>query len=82
MAFGRPAGAATTDALFVVPFLIATLFNAAPALIVEPAREELIFIGGAHLLFVLRLIVARQAAAKQRAIDLERFKTLQRTSSS
>ena len=76
MAFGRPAGAVTIDALFVVPFLIATLFNAAPAIIVDPAREELIVIGGAHLLFVLRLIVARQAAGKQRAIDLARFQTL------
>ena len=38
MAFGRPAGAATTDALFVVPFLIATLFNAAPALILLDRR--------------------------------------------
>jgi hypothetical protein len=73
MAFGRPAGAVTSDALFVVPFLLAALCNVAPALIVEPARVELIFIGGAHALFVLRLLVARQAASRQRAIDLARF---------
>jgi len=76
MAFGRPAGAATTDALFLVPFLLAALFNVAPALVVEPTRPELIFIGGAHALFVLRLIVAREAARRQRAIDLERFQRL------
>ena len=35
MAFGRPAGAATIDALFTVPFLLAALFNIAPALIAE-----------------------------------------------
>ena len=79
MAFGRPAGAATADALFVVPFLLAALCNVAPALILEPARVELIFIGGAHALFVLRLLVARQAAAKQRVIDLARFQQLKRS---
>ncbi|HKB46516.1 MAG TPA: hypothetical protein VKC57_02395 [Ktedonobacterales bacterium] len=78
MAFGRPPGAATTDALFTVPFLLAALFNAAPALITDPARVELVFIGGAHALFVLRLLVARHASGQQRAIDLERFQQLKR----
>ena len=76
MAFGHPAGAAATDSLFTVPFLIAALFNAVPALILDPARVEVVFVGGAHALFVLRLLVARQAAGKQRAIDLERFKQI------
>jgi hypothetical protein len=76
MAFGRPAGAVTSDALFTVPFLIAAFINAAPALIADPARVELVFVGGAHALFVLRLISARQAAGRQRAIDLERFQKL------
>jgi len=76
MAFGRPAGAVITDALFTVPFLVAALFNLAPALILDPARVELIFVGGAHALFVLRLLVARHAAGKQRAIDLKRFEEL------
>jgi hypothetical protein len=76
MAFGRPAGVATTDALFVVPFLIAALFNIMPALLFEPARVELVFIGGGHALFVLRLVVARYAASKQREIDLARFAEL------
>jgi hypothetical protein len=79
MAFGRPAGAATVDALFTVPFLLASLCNVAPALIVDPARVELIFIGGAHALFVLRLVVARQAAGRQRAIDLARFQEMKGT---
>jgi len=79
MAFGRPAGAVAIDALFTVPFLLATLFNIAPALMLNPVRTELIFVGGAHALFVLRLFVARQAAARQRAIDLERFQQLKRT---
>jgi hypothetical protein len=77
MAFGRPAGAAAVDALFTVPFCLAALFNLAPALLLEPARVELIFIVGGHALFVLRLLVARRAAGKQRAIDLERFRQIQ-----
>jgi len=50
--------------------------NVAPASIVDPARVEVIFIGGAHALFVLRLFVARQAASRQRAIDLARFQEM------
>jgi hypothetical protein len=73
MAFGRPAGAVATDPLFTAPFLLAALFNLAPALTLDPARVELVFVGGAHALFVLRLVVARYAASRQRAVDLERF---------
>jgi prolipoprotein diacylglyceryltransferase len=76
MAFGRPKGAATTDALFSIPFFLAAVFNVAPALIVEPTTVELIFIGGAHALFVLRLLVARETARRQRAIDQARFEQL------
>ena len=77
MAFGRPKGAATTDALFSAIFFLAALFNLMPALLLEPQRVELVFVGGAHALFALRLLVARHAASTQRAIDLERFQTLQ-----
>jgi len=76
MAFGRPKGAATADPLFVVPFLLAGLFNIAPALLLHPIVEELTFVGGAHLLFALRIIVVRSAAGRQRAIDLARFQQL------
>jgi hypothetical protein len=74
--FGRPAGAVSPDALFIVPYLLAALFNIAPALVLSPTTAELVFIGGAHLLFALRLIVARHAASNQRATDLERFEQL------
>ncbi|MCU1383637.1 MAG: hypothetical protein JWL71_2334 [Acidobacteria bacterium] len=76
MAFGRPKGAASVDPLFTAIFFLAALFNVVPALVLEPQRVELIFVGGAHVLFVLRLLVARQVAARQRAIDLARFQQL------
>ena len=78
MAFGRPAGAAAIDPLFSAVFLIAATCNLAPALILDPARVELVFVGGAHALFALRLFAARHAAGKQRAIDLARFQQLKR----
>ena len=80
MAFGRPKGTVTVDALFSIPFAIAIACNIAPALIVGPTIEEIVFVGGAHALFALRLFVGRAAAGRQRAIDLERFAQLKRGS--
>jgi len=76
MGFGRPRGTVGADALFFTPFLLAALFNLVPALIVQPTPPELIFIGGAHALFVVRLVAARQGARKQRAVDLARFQEI------
>jgi hypothetical protein len=76
MTFGRPKGAASTDPLFIAIFLLAALFNMAPALLLAPTPVELTFVGGAHALFALRLLVARHAASTQRAIDLKRFEQL------
>jgi hypothetical protein len=47
-------------------------------LILEPTRAEQVFVGGAHALFVVRLLAARAGARSQRAIDLERFRELRR----
>ena len=76
MAFGRPKGAAVADGLFTMPFLLAALFNIMPALIAQPTPAEIVFVVGAHALFVLRIAVARAAAARQRVVDLERFRQL------
>ncbi len=75
-AFGRPAGAAAIDALFVVVFAMAALFNFVPVLVAQPTPQELVFIGGAHALFGVRLVFAKRTAYKQRAIDRERFREL------
>jgi len=73
MAFGRPAGAAAFDPLFTVVFGLAAVTNTVPALVAGPTREELIFVGGAHALFLVRVVFARATAKRQRAIDLARF---------
>ena len=75
-AFGRPPHAATADPLFAVVFTLAALLNLLPALLASPTIEELVFLGGAHALLGVRLVFARLTAAKQRAVDGERFRVL------
>jgi len=75
-AFGRPPGAIGIDPLFTVLFLVALVVNLEPLMVTQPTKEELAFVGGAHLLFVSRLIVARAAAARQRKVDAERFRQI------
>ena len=62
----RPPGAAPPRPTRCSPSssVLAAVFNLMPALILEPQRAELIFVGGAHALFALRLFVARQPAAQ------------------
>jgi len=76
MAFGAPMAGTGTDPLFVVPFALATVCNYIPVLLAEPVREELVALAALHLLFLLRLFVARRAAKGQRAADLDRFRLL------
>ena len=42
-------------------------------------RVELAVIGGVHVLFIARLVVARHAAGRQRAADLARFQQMKNT---
>jgi hypothetical protein len=76
MAFGRGARGATADPLFGALFLIAAFLNLLPALVANATRAELVTIGGAHLLFGVRVLIARRAAASQREQDLARFRAL------
>jgi hypothetical protein len=76
MAFGRPLKGTGTDPLFVAFFLIATFLNIVPALLAEPVQLEITVVGVAHLLFVVRVLIARRSAAKQRAADLKRFEDM------
>jgi hypothetical protein len=75
MAYGRafPGGG---DPLFTLVFIGAAILNFVPVLIAEPVPIEVAVIGFAHLLFILRLALARRQAGRQRALDLERFQKL------
>lgn len=76
MTFGRAAGGTTTDPLFVVYFALAAALNVSPVVLAAPVPIEVAVIGGAHLLFLARLALARRGAAKQRAADLARFEEM------
>ena len=76
MAFGRPPNGARADALFTTVFALAALFNFAPTMVVQPTMPEIVFVGGAHALFIVRLAFAKLTASKQRAVDQQRFQVL------
>jgi hypothetical protein len=76
--FGAPLAGTGSDPLFTYLFAIATLLNAIPIAGADPVRLELVVIGAAHGLFLARVIVARRAATRQRAVDLDRFRALKR----
>ncbi|MEQ1575935.1 MAG: hypothetical protein ABL993_17000, partial [Vicinamibacterales bacterium] len=64
------------DPLFSFVFACAAFLNVIPALLPEPGRLELGVIGVLHGAFVIRVVRARGAAARQRAVELESFKAL------
>ncbi len=66
-----------SDPLFSPYFFLATVLNFVPVLLAEPVRLEVSVVGAVHLIFVGRVIAARRASGRQRALDLERFRTAQ-----
>lgn len=73
MAFGRAFPSAALDPLFARFFWIATVFNFIPALVAGAVRIEWTWIGLAHVLFLVRVVIAERHAAHQRATDLDHF---------
>jgi hypothetical protein len=67
------------DPLFTMVFASATFINAIPALALQqprPTMTETGVIGVLHLAVVIRIVRARGAAARQRAVELESFKAI------
>jgi hypothetical protein len=73
MAFGRAFPGATVDPLFARFFWIATIFNFIPAVLAGAVLYEWLGIGLAHVLFIVRVVIAERHAAHQRATDLDHF---------
>lgn len=76
MAVGPSLPGGGVDPLFTVVFGAATVANMIPALLPQPVMLELTVVGVFHLAFILRLVRARGAAARQRAVELETFRAL------
>ena len=65
-----------SDPLFTVVFASAAVLNLIPALLPEPTPIELGVLLALHLAFLIRVVRARGAAARQRAVELETFRAL------
>jgi hypothetical protein len=76
MAFGPPLAKTGTDPLFAGLFGLATAFNFLQVVAAGAVTAELAVLGAFHLVFLVRVVVARRAAARQRAADLGRFEEL------
>ena len=66
------------DPLFSVVFASATFVNIIPVLALQPraTTTELAVIAALHLLLIVRIVRARGAAARQRAVELETFRAI------
>jgi hypothetical protein len=76
MAVGPALPGGGIDPLFTVIFAVATLLNMILALLPRPIPIEIGALALFHLLFLIRVIRARVAAARQRAVELESFRAL------
>ena len=64
------------DPLFTILFCSAAIVNLIPASLPVPTPIEMSLIGALHIAFIIRVLRARTAAAKQRAVELERYRAL------
>lgn len=76
MAVGPALPGGGIDPLFSVVFVAVTLANLIPAFTPAPTRTELAVLLPLHFAFIVRVVRARGAAARQRAIELESYRAL------
>jgi len=77
MEFGRSGKRRpSTDPLFARSFLVGVVLNLVTVLVSGPIAIEWGVLGVAHALLVVRILIARRAAAGQRATDLARFEEI------
>ena len=76
MSIGPALPGGGVDPLFTVIFALVTLLNLMAAIVPSPTRLELAVIGLMHGSFLLRLVRARWAASRQRAVDLESYRAV------
>ena len=69
-------GTVRIDPLFTVVFICATVVNLIPGLVPSPTRVQLVALALLHVAFLVRLVRARGAAARQRAVELESYRAI------
>ena len=76
MAVGPALPGGGIDPLFTVVFISATLANLIPAFAPGPTRPELAVLLPLHFAVIVRIVRARGAAARQRAVELESYRAV------
>ena len=76
MAVGPALPGGGIDPLFSVVFISAALANLIPAFTPGPTRPELAVLLPLHAAFIVRVVRARGAAARQRAVELESYRAI------
>jgi hypothetical protein len=76
MAVGPALPGGGIDPLFSVAFVCGTVLNLLPAFMLEPTGIELGILLAVHAAPLFRVVRARRAATRQRAVELESFKAL------
>jgi hypothetical protein len=76
MAVGPALPGGGIDPLFSVIFVSATLANLIPAFTPAPTRLELGVLLPLHFAVIVRIVRARGAAARQRAVELESYRAI------
>ena len=61
---------------FTAYFILATLLNIVPAILAQPVPLEVGVVVGVHLIFIVRVLMSKHVASRQRAADLARFREL------
>jgi hypothetical protein len=64
------------DPLFAVLFVLAAVANVIPALLIAPTPTEIVVLGVLHVGFIVRVVRARMAAARQRAVELDNYRAI------
>jgi len=81
MAFGKPLAGTGADPLFTILFGLATLFNFIAGVSAGATGLEVSLLGAAHAAMLVRIVLARRLAARQRPADLERFRQIKSSAS-
>ena len=76
MAVGPTLPGGGTDPLFSAVFVGASTLNLIPAALAGPVLVEQVVVGLLHIGFIIRIVRARGAAARQRAVELESYRAL------
>jgi hypothetical protein len=76
MAVGPALPGGGIDPLFSAVFICAAVIDLIPAALPNPTMLEIVAVVAPHAVFVYRVLRARGAAARQRAVELESFRAL------